>query len=117
MAFLSCLPCVKRPLEEVTELDLRHKTLDDVPNDIFNYERTLEVLNLDSNNIRDLPRPLFHCHGLQHLGLADNEIGSLPPAISSLNQLVSLDVSRNILTDIPEAIKQERCHMCHAELL
>ena len=30
----------------------RHASLDDVPNDIFNYERTLEVLHLDSNNIK-----------------------------------------------------------------
>eukprot|EP00090_Calanus_glacialis_P017436 TRINITY_DN2715_c0_g1_i4.p1 TRINITY_DN2715_c0_g1~~TRINITY_DN2715_c0_g1_i4.p1 ORF type:complete len:1218 (-),score=253.04 TRINITY_DN2715_c0_g1_i4:69-3722(-) len=106
MAFLSCLSCFTKQEEEVTELDYRHCSLDDVPNDVFAYERTLEVLHLDSNNIRDLPRPLFHCHGLRHLGLADNELGTIPQALSSLSQLVTLDVSKNVLTDIPETIKQ-----------
>ena len=51
-----CLSCLGREEEEVTELDYRHCSLDDVPNEVFAYERTLEVLRLDSNNIRDLPR-------------------------------------------------------------
>ena len=106
----------------MTELDYRHCSLDDVPNEIFAYERTLETLRLDCNNIRDLPRylsspnlseskyigcrPLFHCQELQHLNLADNELGTIPPAISTLSFLTSLDVSKNVLTDLPETIKQ-----------
>ena len=56
MAALLCLSCLAREEEEVTELDYRHCSLDDVPNEIFAYERTLEILRLDCNNIRDLPR-------------------------------------------------------------
>ena len=56
MAALLCLSCLRKEEEEVTELDYRHCSLDDVPNEIFAYERTLETLRLDSNNIRDLPR-------------------------------------------------------------
>ena len=56
MAALLCLSCLGREEEEVTELDYRHCSLDDVPNEIFAYERTLEILRLDCNNIRDLPR-------------------------------------------------------------
>ena len=51
-------------------------------------------------------RPLFHCHGLKDLSLADNELGQVPTAVSSLAQLVSLDVSKNVLIDLPETIKQ-----------
>ena len=107
MAFFSCLSCFK-PVEEVdvTELDFAHCSLNDVPNDVFVYERTLEDLCLESNNIRDLPRQLFHCHGLKHLKLADNDVHVLPPALSSLSQLVVLDISKNVLTDIPDTIKQ-----------
>jgi erbb2-interacting protein len=107
MAFFSCLSCFK-PVEEVevTELDFSHNSLNDVPNDVFVHERTLEDLCLDSNNIRDLPRQLFHCHGLKHLKISDNDIHFLPPALSSLSQLVELDISKNVLTDIPDTIKQ-----------
>lgn len=56
MAALLCMSCLRQEEEEVTELDYRHCSLDDVPNEIFAYERTLETLRLDSNNIRDLPR-------------------------------------------------------------
>ena len=101
-----CLSCLGREEEEVTELDYRHCSLDDVPNEIFAYERTLEILRLDCNNIRDLPRPLFHCHGLKDLSLADNELGNVPTAVSSLATLVRLDVSKNVLIDLPETIKQ-----------
>ena len=53
-----------------------------------------------------LTRPLFHCHGLKDLSLADNELGNVPTAVSSLATLVRLDVSKNVLIDLPETIKQ-----------
>ena len=107
MAFLSCFSCFKPEEDvEVTELDFAHCSLYDVPNDVFVHERTLECLDLESNNIRDLPRQLFHCHGLKVLIASDNDLHALPPALSSLSQLVELDVSKNVLTDVPDTIKQ-----------
>ena len=37
-------------------LDYRHCSLDFLPSDVFVYERTLEELFLDANQIKDLPR-------------------------------------------------------------
>ena len=90
----------------MTELDYAHNSLNDVPNEVFAFERTLEKIVLDCNNIRDLPRQLFQCEGLRILHLSDNDIHVLPPAISSLTQLYELNLSKNVLTDIPETIKQ-----------
>lgn len=82
------LMCCLRPVDdEVQKLDFRHCSLNDVPAEIFNHERTLEVLYLDCNQITDLPRPLFHCHGLKELSLSDNEIVRLPHALASLIHL------------------------------
>lgn len=108
MAFFSCFTCFKAANEdqEVLELDYAHQSLNDVPNEVFAFERTLEELVLECNNIRDLPRQLFHCHGLKSLQVSDNDLHVLPAAISSLSNLVELNVSKNVLTDIPDTIKQ-----------
>ena len=45
--------------------------------------------------LSELPRELFHCHGLQTLSLSDNELKSLPTAFSALTALRTLDVSKN----------------------
>ena len=71
MAALLCLSCLGREEEEVTELDYRHCSLDDVPNEIFAYERTLEILRLDCNNIRDLPR---------YQSFLSSQLSVMPPA-------------------------------------
>nr|CAD7426841.1 unnamed protein product [Timema monikensis] len=92
-----CFDCFRAHVEDVQLLDYQHCMLNDVPVEVFTYERTLEELYLQSNRIRDLPRPLFHCHGLKTLSLSDNDILNLPPAIASLINLRRLDLSKNDL--------------------
>ncbi|GIY63655.1 hypothetical protein CEXT_786161 [Caerostris extrusa] len=101
-------PCL-RPSDDVRLLEYSHSNLDDVPNEVFGYERTLEELFLDANQIKDLPRPLFHCHGLRKLNLSDNEVQTLPSAIASLINLEHLDISKNGILEIPESIKGCKC--------
>ncbi|CAG2208859.1 Erbin,Leucine-rich repeat-containing protein 7,Protein lap4,Protein scribble homolog,Protein lap1 [Mytilus edulis] len=79
-------------------------SLTDVPAEVFNVERTLEDLYLDSNQIRDLPRELFYCHGIRKLSISDNEITKIPPAIASLVNLEELDLSKN--GRLPEGFTQ-----------
>ena len=49
-------PCLRPEDDEVRVLDYRHCSLENVPADVFNWERTLEELYVDANQIRDLPR-------------------------------------------------------------
>lgn len=98
-------PCLRPAREEVRVLDYAHCGLEEVPTEVFNYERTLEELYLNANQIKDLPRPLFHCHGLRKLNLSDNDIQTLPPAIASLISLEELDISKNNVIEIPDNIK------------
>ncbi|XP_037288334.1 leucine rich repeat containing protein 7 lap1 isoform X2 [Rhipicephalus microplus] len=102
-------PCLRPAREEVRVLDYAHHGLEDVPSEVFNYERTLEELYLNANQIKDLPRPLFHCHGLRKLNLSDNDIQTLPPALSSLISLEELDISKNNVIEIPDNIKGCKC--------
>jgi len=104
--FVKKCPCLRPKMEaEVTVLDFRHASLHDVPSEVFNVERTLEELYCDHNQIRDLPRELFYCHGLRKLSISDNEVTSIPPAVSSLANLEELDFSKNGIIDVPENIK------------
>lgn len=99
------LCCVRPGVEDVVELHYAHQSLVDVPNDVFVYERTLEMLHCQSNRITELPRQLFMCHGLKYLDLCDNEVAAMPAAICSLSNLQHLNISRNTLTSIPETMK------------
>ncbi|XP_053395537.1 leucine-rich repeat-containing protein 7-like isoform X4 [Mercenaria mercenaria] len=104
--FVRKCPCLRPKIEEdVKVLDYRHCSLNDVPGEVFNFERTLEELLVDSNQIKDLPRELFYCHGLRKLSLSDNEIKQIPAAIGHLISLENLDLSKNGVIDIPENIK------------
>ncbi|KAG7170200.1 flocculation protein FLO11-like isoform X2 [Homarus americanus] len=91
--------------DDIRTLDYCHCSLNDVPSDVFACERTLEELYLDSNQLSELPRQLFYCHGLRILGLSDNELTSLPPAVASLITLTNIDLSKNAISDIPDHIK------------
>ena len=45
------LNCVR----QIDYLDRRHCSLTEIPEEVYRYERTLEELLLDFNNIQDLP--------------------------------------------------------------
>lgn len=49
-------PCLRPENDDIRLLDYSHSNLEDVPNEVFGFERTLEELFLDANQIKDLPR-------------------------------------------------------------
>ncbi|XP_045077114.1 LOW QUALITY PROTEIN: protein scribble homolog [Coregonus clupeaformis] len=101
---LKCIP-LWRCNRHVESVDKRHCNLQNVPEEIFRYSRSLEELLLDANQLRDLPKPFFRLLNLRKLGLSDNEIQRLPPEVANFMQLVELDISRNDIPEIPESIK------------
>uniref|UniRef100_A0A8C9S506 Protein scribble homolog n=1 Tax=Scleropages formosus TaxID=113540 RepID=A0A8C9S506_SCLFO len=101
---LKCIP-LWRCNRHVESLDKRHCSLQVVPDEIYRYNRSLEELLLDANQLRDLPKPFFRLLNLRKLTLSDNEIQRLPPEVANFMQLVELDISRNDIPEIPESIK------------
>ncbi|XP_061118467.1 erbin isoform X2 [Conger conger] len=97
--------CLRGEEETVTSLDYSHCSLEQVPKDIFSFEKTLEELYLDANQIEDLPKQLFNCQLLHRLSLPDNDLTVLPAAIANLINLRELDVSKNSIQEFPENIK------------
>ncbi|XP_040434205.1 erbin-like isoform X2 [Falco naumanni] len=105
--FVRLVPCrcLRGEEEVVTMLDYSHCSLEQVPKEIFTFEKTLEELYLDANQIEELPKQLFNCQSLHKLSLPDNDLTTLPASIANLINLRELDVSKNGIQEFPENIK------------
>uniref|UniRef100_A0A8C2DKI8 Erbin n=1 Tax=Cyprinus carpio TaxID=7962 RepID=A0A8C2DKI8_CYPCA len=105
--FVRLVPCrcLRGEEETVTSLDYSHCSLEQVPKEVFSFEKTLEELYLDANQIEELPKQLFNCQLLYRLSLPDNDLAVLPPGIANLINLRELDVSKNSIQEFPENIK------------
>ncbi|KAM9251481.1 LOW QUALITY PROTEIN: erbin-like [Cariama cristata] len=105
--FVRLVPCrcLRGEEEAVTMLDYSHCNLEQVPKEIFTFEKTLEELYLDANQIEELPKQLFNCQSLHKLSLPDNDLTILPASIANLINLRELDVSKNGIQEFPENIK------------
>ncbi|KAJ6669919.1 hypothetical protein lerEdw1_000468 [Lerista edwardsae] len=105
--FVRLVPCrcLRGEEETVTALDYSHCSLEQVPKEIFTFEKTLEELYLDANQIEELPKQLFNCQSLHKLSLPDNDLTILPASIANLINLRELDVSKNGIQEFPENIK------------
>ncbi|XP_059583918.1 leucine-rich repeat-containing protein 7 isoform X2 [Alligator mississippiensis] len=101
--------CFRGEEETISVLDYSHCGLQQVPKEVFNFERTLEELYLDANQIEELPKQLFNCQALRKLSIPDNDLSSLPTTIASLVNLRELDISKNGVQDFPENIKCCKC--------
>uniref|UniRef100_A0A3Q2C9F9 Erbb2 interacting protein n=1 Tax=Cyprinodon variegatus TaxID=28743 RepID=A0A3Q2C9F9_CYPVA len=105
--FVRLVPCrcLRGEEEVVTSLDYSHCSLETVPKEIFSFEKTLQELYLDANQIEELPKQLFNCQLLHRLSMPDNDLTVLPSAIANLINLRELDVSKNSIQEFPENIK------------
>ncbi|XP_068430380.1 erbin isoform X2 [Clinocottus analis] len=105
--FVRLVPCrcLRGEEEAVTSLDYSHCSLETVPKEIFSFEKTLQELYLDANQIEELPKQLFNCQLLHRLSMPDNDVTVLPAAIANLINLRELDVSKNSIQEFPENIK------------
>ncbi|CDW54746.1 PDZ and LRR 8 domain containing protein [Trichuris trichiura] len=112
MKLFNCVPLFTRYVEL---LDKRQCNLNHVPEEVTRYGRSLEVLLLDSNHIKEIPKHMFRLHKLRRLALSDNEIHKIPQEISHFLELEELDVSKNDIQEVPDTIRQCR-HLAYVDL-
>ncbi|KHJ41684.1 PDZ/DHR/GLGF domain protein [Trichuris suis] len=119
MKLFNCVPLFTRYVEL---LDKRQCNLNHVPEEVTRYGRSLEVLLLDSNHIKEIPKHMFRLHKLRRLALSDNEIHKIPHEISHFLELEELDVSKNghrcsssDIQEVPDTIRQCR-HLAYVDL-
>ncbi|ORY18035.1 hypothetical protein BCR34DRAFT_554697 [Clohesyomyces aquaticus] len=88
-------------------VDLNHKKIGHVPDEIFDVMQCcVERLSLSNNHLTSVPRNLKTCTLLRFLDLSGNKFETIPDAIFSLHFLEVLDMARNHLRAIPEGIQQ-----------
>ena len=75
--------------------------IENIPSSIGNL-KTLKVLNLIDNSIRELPLEIGNLIQLKKLNLSCNKITNLPESMASLRALESLNLSHNKLTNLPD---------------
>jgi hypothetical protein len=76
-----------------------------LPEQISNL-KSLEILDLNNNNINHIPDSIGALNNLKYLDLSNNNIKTLPNAISSLISLEYLNLSGNSIKELPKSFKE-----------
>ena len=96
----------KDSLENITELNICDKNINEIPPQIENLSNLLVVL-ADCNNIKELPLELFKLKSLAMLSLSNNNISEIPHEIEKVN-IFYLDISNNPIKTLPEIIYKKK---------
>ena len=96
----------KDSLENITELNICDKNINEIPPEIENLSNLLVVL-ADCNNIKELPLELFKLKSLAMLSLSNNNISKIPHEIEKVN-IFYLDISNNPIKTLPEIIYKKK---------
>ncbi|XP_076810304.1 toll-like receptor 7 [Clavelina lepadiformis] len=91
-------------LDNLEVFDLSHNKLAMFPSTSLRNTKTLEVLNLNYNNILELKGNLSFLIHLENLTLAHNKIGLIEPGFFSYVKLLILDLSSNFIFRLDPSI-------------
>ncbi len=100
---LDVLPEEIGMLTSLTNLNASYNQLVDLPKSITQL-KNLVYLNLENNNIRKLSKNIGKLISLEILNLENNNLIRVPNSICNLMHLTQLKLSHNKLTKLPESI-------------
>ena len=64
----------------------------------------MEILDLNGNQIENVPDNVGDLTKLRRLRLSDNNITELPDSLATLNELKSIQIENNPLEKLPESL-------------
>lgn len=122
---------LKEEMQEKTKLDLSNKSLEKIPEDVFNQFdlkeldvsnnkltgsiqseirdlENLEVLIASNNQMTGVPAEIGHLRNLQILDLSDNKLTGLPNELGNLQNLKTFDISGNDFSELDLNAIQEK---------
>ena len=83
-----------------------HERLDVFPSDaVLEKKNDMLLLNLDYNNIENLPDDIGEMTHIVGLSMNHNELGSLPESFGNLQNLTELKINNNKLSSLPESFR------------
>ena len=88
-------PAVVCALASLVELRLDHNAIADIPADGLGGLAELQVLHLESNKLRELPRSVGHLSKMVRLHLSQNQLTSVPETLGMLDRLEILEICDN----------------------
>ncbi|VDI22353.1 Hypothetical predicted protein [Mytilus galloprovincialis] len=88
-------------------LDLHHNEIKNLPENIHQLEN-LQVLNLENNKLSKLPSSIGKLRHLQTLNIKSNRLHSFPEEICNLKSLRTLDISGNKIVRLPKQFYKVR---------
>ena len=91
----------KKPLSS-DELK-KEKVYRSIKEAVYN-KRRVYILNLDGQNLTEIPDKVFKLKNLQELYLRDNQLSSLPDELSALTNLQKLMLGENAIDSLPPMI-------------
>lgn len=93
-------------IDTLKEIDLSHANLDEIPEFVFEA-RSMEVLILDYNKIKKLPKRLKELPEFKRLYWRANDLDKVWwIRIAKIDSLEKLDISNNLLTRLPAGVKK-----------
>ncbi|MFH4974344.1 hypothetical protein AB6A40_001053 [Gnathostoma spinigerum] len=84
----------------IDKCNLRNNVLTKFPKKMVNKFENMLVLNLEGNQIEEIPNEIAEWSTMRGLNIANNKLTSFPEALYSLKQLTFLDISGNEISDI-----------------
>lgn len=81
-------------------VNLSRLDITSLPDDIFDNEWQVQILDLSFNQLTHLPTSIGTLSNLRELWLNNNKLTLLPNTIKNLIHLIRLDVSHNELTEL-----------------
>ncbi|KAM7351658.1 leucine rich repeat containing protein 7 lap1 [Cochliomyia hominivorax] len=116
MPLSKLFPCFQFRLDDnINKLDYSNNVFPEEFPQVWQYEQTLEELNVTSTRINNLPPQLFYCRGLKVLLANNNSLENLPDAVGSLRQLQKLCLNKNFISNVPDNIKSCK-NLTHLDL-
>ncbi|CBY08311.1 unnamed protein product [Oikopleura dioica] len=82
------------------------RTAANLPQSFEEISQTLEVIDLSSNQLQEIPDCLFECVQLRRLNLSNNEISEVHLQIDKWHHLRNLNLSNNKLTSLPASLQK-----------